>query len=381
MGRMASSTALPYAEDRTASVPSATGAGALLLTRDPALVEAVRQLAEATGSALDVRAGRPSRESWVTSPAVLVGVDLAEELDGLLPRRAGVLLVGVQTGLVAGARADETTYERALAVGAERVAILPHSQEWVVQALADSVAAGERCGVVAVVGGCGGAGASVLAAAVSVVAARQDRRVLLADLDPLGGGADLLLGAEDVQGLRWPDLGHARGRVSGGMLREALPRVGDLSVLSWDRGAPAVLPAEASAAVAAGAVRAFELVVADLPRAPDAAAQAWLRLVDLALLVVPATVRALAAAGRAVAMLDAAVPDIRLVVRGPVPAALPSELIADELGLPLFARLRPEPGLTALLERAEAPGQRGRSPLGRCAARVLDAVDRLGRAA
>lgn len=378
---MAPSTALPSAEDLIASRPPAAAAGALLLTRDPALVQAVRQLAEATGSTLDVCAGRPSRDSWVRSPAVLVGADVAEELDGLLPRRAGVLLVGVQAGPVAGGRADESTYERALGVGAERVAILPHRQEWVVQALADSVAAGERCGVVAVVGGCGGAGASVLAAAVSVVAARQDRRVLLADLDPLGGGADLLLGAEDVQGLRWPDLGRARGRVSAGMLREALPRVGDLSVLSWDRGEPADMPAEASAAVAAGAVRGFELVVADLPRAPDPAARAWLRLVDLALLVVPATVRALAAAGRAVAALDAAVPDIRLVVRGPVPAALPPELIADSLGLPLFAQLRPEPGLTGLLERAEAPGQRPRSPLARCAARVLDAVDRLGQAA
>jgi secretion/DNA translocation related CpaE-like protein len=378
---MAPSTAHPYAEDLAPPLAPAAGACALLLTRDPALVEAVRQLAAATGSTLDVCAGRPSRESWVTSPAVLVGSDVAEELEGLLPRRAGVLLVGMQTGSVAAGGADERTYERALAVGAERVAMLPHSQEWVVQALADSVAAGERCGVVAVVGGCGGAGASVLAAAVSVMAARQDRRVLLADLDPLGGGADLLLGAEDVQGLRWPDLGRARGRVSGGMLREALPRVGDLSVLSWDRGEPAVMPAEASAAVAAGAVRGFELVVADLARAPDPAARAWLRLVDLALLVVPATVRALAAAGRAVATLDAAVPDIRLVVRGPVPAALPSELIADSLGLPLFAQLRPEPGLTALHERAEAPGQRSRSPLGRCAARVLDAVDRLGQAA
>lgn len=377
---MAPSTARVYAADLAPSPPPAAD-GALLLTRDPALVEAVRPLADATGSTLDVCAGRPSRDSWVRSPVVLVGADVAEELGGLLPRRAGVLLVGLQTGPAAAGRTDDSAYERALAVGAERVAMPPPDQEWVVQALADSVAAGERCGVVAVVGGCGGAGASLLAAAVSVVAARQDRRVLLADLDPLGGGADLLLGAEDVPGLRWPELGRARGRVSAGMLREALPRVGELSVLSWDRGEPVVVPAEASAAVAAGAVRGFDLVVADLPRAPDPAARGWLRLVDLALLVVPATVRALAAAGRVVATLDAAVPDIRLVVRGPVTAALPSEVIADALGLPLFAQLRPEPGLPGLLDRAEPPGQRPRSPLGRCAARVLDAVDRLGQAA
>ena len=31
-------------------------------------------------------------------------------------------------------------------------------------------------------------------------------RVMLVDCDALGGGLDLLLGAEEVQGLRWPDL-------------------------------------------------------------------------------------------------------------------------------------------------------------------------------
>ena len=51
----------------------------------------------------------------------------------------------------------------------------------------------------------------------------------------LSGGADLLLGAETVPGLRWPQLARARGRLGGGMLREALPRLDGLSVLSWDR--------------------------------------------------------------------------------------------------------------------------------------------------
>ena len=68
------------------------------------------------------------------------------------------------------------------------------------------VTAGRRRGAaVAVVGGCGGAGASVLAAALAVTAVRHGGRALLVDCDPLGGGLDLVLGAEHVAGLRWPD--------------------------------------------------------------------------------------------------------------------------------------------------------------------------------
>ena len=59
---------------------------------------------------------------------------------------------------------------------------------------------------------------------------------LLVDLDPLGGGLDLLLGAERLAGLRWPDLAGARGRLGGGMLRDALPRLDGLSLLSWAGG-------------------------------------------------------------------------------------------------------------------------------------------------
>lgn len=376
----------PDAQDSLPAASSASGPApgapaALLITRDQELVESVRRLAGAAGTTLDVRGGRPGRDTWTEAGTVLVGLDLAAEISDLLPRRGGVLLVGQGAAWATTGRSDVDAYELALSLGAERVALLPHGQEWVVQALAESWGPGPRCTVVGMVGGCGGAGASVLAAAVAVGAARRGRRALLADLDPLGGGVDLLVGAEQVHGLRWPDLARARGRIGAGMLREALPRVDDLSVLSWDRGDLTAVPAEAAAAVAAGAVRGFDLVVTDLPRAPDPAAQAWLRLVDVVFLVVPASVRALAAGGRVLAALDTVVPDIRLVARGPAPAGLPAELMAESLGVPLFAELRAEPGLDGLLSRAEAPGLRPRGPLTRCARRVLDSLDRFERVA
>ena len=55
--------------------------------------------------------------------------------------------------------------------------------------------------VICVVGGSGGVGASTLAAALAFVAARQAARSVLVDTDRLGGGLDLLIGAERVDGL------------------------------------------------------------------------------------------------------------------------------------------------------------------------------------
>ncbi len=377
----------PYAA--TLRPLEATDAGtptALLLSRDAALVETLERLAASVGTRLDVRGERPSREAWAAAPLVLVGPDLADDLRDRLPRRAGVVVVANEADGAAAASTGEDSVSRnqaiwnqALSVGAERVALLPHGQEWLVEALADSLSGSRRGPMVAVVGGCGGAGASVLSVAVAVAAAVRGQRVLLADLDPWGGGIDLLVGAHDVPGLRWPELSRARGRVSGGMLREALPRVDGLSLLSWDRQQSGSVPPEAAASVAAGAVRGFDLVVADLPRGGSAVASAWLRLVDLVLVVLPADDRAVAAASRVVADLDQSVSDLRAVVRGPTTRSMPAEAVADLLGLPLFAELRPETGLPAALARREAPGLRPRGPLARCAARVLEAVERLER--
>jgi secretion/DNA translocation related CpaE-like protein len=354
---------------------------ALLLSRDAGLAEAVGRLASSVGVPLEVRAERPAREEWAAAPLVLVGADLADDLPGRLPRRSGVVVVSREppAGSNDGGLDTPGIWNGALSIGAERVVLLPSGQEWLADALAGSSAGSPGCGVVATVGGCGGAGASVLATAVAANAAVKGRRTLLADLDPWGGGLDLLLGAGDIPGLRWPELGRARGRVSGAMLREALPRIDGLSLLGWDGGPVGTIAAEAAASVAAGATRGFDLVVADLPRGGGSVASAWLGLVDLVLVVVPADVRAVAAASRVVAELDPVVTDLRAVVRRVGGRSASPEYVADSLGLPLFAELRPEPGLEAALARGEPPGLRERGPLARCSARVLDAVDRLER--
>ncbi len=101
---------------------------------------------------------------------------------------------------------------------------------------------------------------------------------------------------------------------------------------------------------------------------------------DTTLLVVPAELRAAAAAARVAARLGWVCRDLRLVVRGPSPGRLSAEVIARTLALPLAGEVRPEPGLRADLERGEAPGRRRRSPLARLCDRLLDDLEGRGAA-
>jgi hypothetical protein len=127
--------------------------------------------------------------------------------------------------------------------------------------------------------------------------------------------------------------------------------------------------------------RSCELVVADLPRALDEASRIVLELASLVLLVVPAEVRAAAAATRVATQLAPLCRDLRLVVRGPAPSGLGADEIAGALGLPLVGFLRPEPGLDLALERGEPPARRNRSPLFALCERLVEELLPSARAA
>jgi secretion/DNA translocation related CpaE-like protein len=213
----------------------------------------------------------------------------------------------------------------------------------------------------------------VLAAAVGQAVLSDGGQGLLIDCDPLGGGIDLTLGTEEDPGLRWPELRLTGGRVAASALRSALPgksgRHGRLTVLSCEGDGPGPEPGAVAAVVEAGR-RAGETVVCDLPRQFTGTTCAALDRSDLAVLVVPAEVRACASAQRvARRMVDRGVA-VRMVVRGPAPSGLRGAEIAEVVGVPLLATMRPEPGLAAALDRGSFPeGTRG--PLARAARAVL----------
>jgi secretion/DNA translocation related CpaE-like protein len=349
----------------------------ILLCDDEDLADDAVRVAAAAGAELErVPDAVALRRRWSGAAMVLLdeGGAAAVGAAGTRPgRRDGVVVLcrGEPPG---------TVWERAVAVGAEHVVSLPEGEDWLVTALSDAgggVPDGGPGRVVCVVGGRGGAGASVLAAAIAVRARDAGARVLLVDCDPLGGGLDLVVGAEQVDGLRWPGLALGGGRVAASSLHAALPRAGGpLTVLACDRHGPGPAPDAAVAVVEAGR-RAGDTVVCDLPRHLTDTAAAVLAVADLTVLVVPAEVRATAAASRVAGLVAEHGGAVGVVVRGPAPGGLTGEDVAAALGLEVLASVDAEPGLAAAMDHGTVPGVR-RGPLADAAEAVLDALEGAG---
>lgn len=333
----------------------------LAVTSDEQILDDLVRLAAASGATLEVsQDAADARRLWSTAPLVIVGADQADAMSRAAPhRRTGVVVVGRQEV------ESLALWAHAVRIGVDDVVQLPDQDAWLAGRLADAVelADGRSAVVVGVVGGRGGAGASTLAAALAGTDSALGRRTVLIDVDPLGGGIDLALGAEDRPGLRWPDLCAADGRIDTGVFSSALPRIDGLSVLSWDRGGTLAVPAAAVRTALDAARRYGELVVVDLPRHVDDAVLEALARCGTVLLVVPAELRAVAAAGRVATMLRPLVNELRLVVRtAPVPG-LDGRDIADSLDLALVGQVRSEPKLGRAMERGVPPARHGKGQL------------------
>jgi secretion/DNA translocation related CpaE-like protein len=216
-----------------------------------------------------------------------------------------------------------------------------------------------------VIGGRGGAGASLFAAALALAATDS----LLVDLDPWGGGIDLLLGGETAPGLRWPDLALQGGRLNWSAVRAALPRHRGISVLSGTRRGYEVDAGPVEAVVDAGR-RGGVTAVCDLPRRLTDATQTALDTADLVILVSPCDVRSCAATATIAPVLATINPNLGLVVRGPSPGGLQAAEVADIAGLPLLASIRAQPRLAEQLEHGGLRLRR-QSALAAAARRVL----------
>ncbi|GAB2936233.1 CpaE-like family protein [Rhodococcus aerolatus] len=327
---------------------------------DRELREEVARLAAAAGAELELVADPGAvRVGWTRAAAVVLDGAAARACAGdRLPRRDRVVVV-------APGAPDDAVWRAAVGAGAEHVVTLPDGDAFLVGLLGEGSDPADGAGrVVAVLGGRGGAGASVLAAAVATAAAAQGRRALLVDCDPLSGGVDRLLGAEDAAGLRWAGLGLAGGRVAAESLHHALPAVpvpgGQVTVLACGRDDPGPEPAAVAAVVDAGR-RAGDLVVCDLPRTLGDAALAALERADLAVLVVPAELRACAAARRVAAAVAGRAAVLKLVVRGPGPGGLSAADVASVLALDVLATVRADARLERGLEAGRLPtGRRSR---------------------
>ena len=346
----------------------------LVVTGASDLLDEVLGVAAAVGVAVDVAVDVVAcGPQWTRAPIVVIGDDVVPLLAAAqLPHRAGLVVVGKVTP-------DDAARAVAVRVGADDLLVLPRGEARLAERLADAVEPARVARVVGVVGGCGGAGASVTAATLALVAARHQGAAWLVDLDPLGGGADLLLGAELEPGARWPELRSTVGRLSARSLRDAVPRVHGVAVLSCDtRCSDDPLPA-ALHAVLSAARRGGGTVVLDLPRHQTAAWEPAFTVLDEVIAVVPASVRAVLAARQVLRRMGAGVGRRRLIVRS-VPGGVLENEVVRVLGVPSAGMVDEEPAVrTALLTGAPGALASGTALAGLCG-RILDAPE-LGRSA
>ena len=221
--------------------------------------------------------------------------------------------------------------------------------------------------VVAVLGACGGSGASVFSAALCRVAGDAT----LIDAHQFSGGMDLLLGLEATPGARWGDIDvTAGGAVSRAEMRGALPATeDDTALLTFPRTTVAdpfrLSPEELNAVVHAAGTEGLTAVDTPLALLPDRC--------DLAVVVLRPELRAAAAAARIVAECNAAGVANALLLRQSSWASLEPAQVEDTAKASVIAQVQQVRGLTKQLDQTGLPAKLPRT-LARAAEAVLGEV-------
>jgi len=339
----------------------------LVITTDDALLDPVLAVC-ASADVQPTVEGDPAavRAGWSAASAVIIGVDQAEDLCRIvLPRRDHVYLVGDQPRLAELCRWSVQLHAAVITV--------PEGAAALSSALATVRSGAGRGVVVTLVGGSGGVGTSTLAAGLAWSAARRGLATLLVDLDPLGGGLDLLVGVEQLDGWRWPRLRSASGHL--GDLRGQLPHLEGMDVLAIGRDDESEAGVTAVAAVLSSAGGTHPLVVVDLGRELGVGAREAIRLSDVTLLVTGTDVRSVAAARSTAGLVRPLARDLRLVVRTGAGGAGVSPTVAGEaVEAPVLGVVPQDPRLRLAAEHGDPPGRASRPRWNRS---VRELVDRL----
>lgn len=345
---------------RPAPTPRPAPPRPLLVTADDVLLDEALRLAAIAGVELDVAPDLGAAAArWSVAPLVLVGSDAAS---GARPaRRSAVHLVAVPP------HADDV-WRRAVDIGASSVFHLPRDEHAVVRELADAAESRSAGATIAVVGARGGVGASSLALALGLSAVRRSLSSVVVDLDVRGGGLDLVVGAEDVDGVRWDDIGPVEGRLATTSFTEGLPRMHGMALLACGRlGRP--LPSSLDVVLDA-ARRAFGARIFDVPR--DGSADAAVVGADSVIVVVPADVRGCAAGHVVASSLEALAPRVHVVVRTGAGGTLRPDDVAEAVGYPLLTTLAEDANARTAYERGDAPSMRRRGPWAAACSAILD---------
>ncbi|WP_278314355.1 septum site-determining protein Ssd [Lolliginicoccus levis] len=375
---------LPGADHAYPAHPDA----ALAHIHDPELLASTRRITASLGlgiveadqhepgsSALPAARGLSStseapslRTLWETAPLVILD-DLGARRcrESGLGRRSSIISVVVRGNT---ARPSPDAWRDHVALGTEHVFELPDDEHAMMQAISGlrSRSSTSRGRTIAVTGACGGAGATVFAAALALAHVHDS---LVIDLDGHGCGIDLLLAAENDPGPRWHDIAAITGSIAPEALWSALPSHGTTAFLAHQRGTEVTPPSPpALETILASARDSGRLTVCDMPRTGDAAAVTACAAADLTVIVVPANLRACAAAQKVMQWTRPRSRDIGIIVRGPAPSGLAATTISQACNARVIASMRPEPRLDYRIDTSGL-SLSARSPLRKAAMSVL----------
>lgn len=255
-----------------------------LVSTDPQLLEAVEAVCVSCRAHLTVT-------DTPDSPGPHADLMLVDAAHAGEPVPAG--------GVVVALASHTEVWALAARSAARAVVVLPDAAEWLAEMISGDRGdeRSERAGqVIGIVGAVGGAGASTLACWFGDALAAKGEATVVVDAQPRAAGLDLVLGTESEDGLRWPELRQFSGAVAADQLWAALPSVGALRYLSWDRNATHAEAVPVGTVIHAlrGAAR---YLVVDLNADRLAEQSRWC---DVVVVLTPRTVRGVLAAAHAV---------------------------------------------------------------------------------
>lgn len=287
----------------------------------------------------------PTFEQVQNAHRILIDHDVTSEALNVLKRHGSVLQQN-EVCLILGSSPNQNTWKIAQDFGAEHVALLPESRQWLLEYLKAPVK--QHAEIIAISSVVGGVGGSTLAGYLGTLWAKQNERVVVIDCDTDSVGLDVTFGLEQEQGLRWSDGISTEGKPNGEALFNNLLGAHNVKLLANDRLNQEVLLDKLPDFITALG-NFCDVVLLDIPlRVCEPLRQMSLQEMTQ-VLVMPNTLRACAVAHATMQATEAT--NQVLAVREIPGSTLTPLAIAQSLDKPLWATLPTDHKIVELTEQ------------------------------
>ena len=203
---------------------------ALVVTRNAQVSAEFRKIAAVTG--VELREDTElSIESYPDAFRIYIDHEVPVEID-LRDFAAKAQLKNIDIILVLATSPNATTWQLAHEVGAQHIAILPESRQWLIENIKPPTA--NPGTAIAITSSVGGVGTSTLISTLASLWAKQNLKVGVVDCSRMSVGLDVAYGLDQVEGIRWSDLVNSKAEPSGKALLENLPHRDGVWLLAND---------------------------------------------------------------------------------------------------------------------------------------------------